>query len=92
MLLDTPIGELFLDFYAASPNSKVILTKRDPKEWALARKQFKLGMAIPVQSPCGASLDDISYEDAAFLFGKHDTLVRCVVPPEKLLEIRRDSL
>ncbi|CAK9113697.1 unnamed protein product, partial [Durusdinium trenchii] len=65
----------------------VLLTHRDPQEWAEKRSQFKSHLPLPLQSPCGNTLDNISTADAAKLFTAHEKLVRCMVPPEKLLEI-----
>lgn len=87
VFLDTPMAELFLDFFAASPSSKVILTLRDSKQWALRRLKNFADAPVPVQSSCGHRLDSLSVEAAAQLFESHQKLVRCVVPPKQLLEV-----
>ena len=88
--LDTPLAELFLDFYAASPKSKVVLTLRPAKSWCFSRQKHHGNSPVngwPLQSPCGKRLSELSCEDAAKLFNLHTTLVRCMVPSKNLLEI-----
>eukprot|EP00438_Fugacium_kawagutii_P029007 Skav204721 [mRNA] locus=scaffold1549:158218:162144:+ [translate_table: standard] len=87
LFLDTPMGELFLDFYASSPNSKVILTTRDAEVWAKSRLAHHDTTAMPIQSPCGGDLSSLTVENSAELFRKHAKLVRCMVPPEHLLDV-----
>eukprot|EP00438_Fugacium_kawagutii_P035119 Skav218759 [mRNA] locus=scaffold1372:129655:131019:- [translate_table: standard] len=84
------MAELFLDFYAASPRSKVILTLRDWERWAESRSEHHGSSPLPVQSPCGPTFSSLSTKDAAKLFGFHETLVRCIVPPDQLLEVHMD--
>ena len=90
ILLDVPLAELFLDFYAASPKSKVVLTLRPAKSWCFSRQKHHGNSPVngwPLQSPCGKRLSELSCEDAAKLFNLHTTLVRCMVPSKNLLEI-----
>eukprot|EP00439_Symbiodinium_sp_Y106_P035310 s7501_g4.t1 len=46
MLLDTPLAEHFLDFYAVSPNSKVVLTTRRATDWVKSRMQCLDGITL----------------------------------------------
>ena len=87
MLLDTPMAELFLDFYSVSPESKVILTLRPAQSWAENRRKNHPDTAWPLQSPCERRVADLSVQDAVKLFDWHTTLVRCIVPSENLLEV-----
>ena len=87
VLLDTPMAEHFLDFYAVSPQSKVILTNRNAVDWVKARLQWDETMVAPLHSPCGMKLAPMSPEMAVRLYEAHNRLVRCIVPPEKLTEI-----
>ncbi|CAE7513566.1 unnamed protein product [Symbiodinium natans] len=87
LLLDTPMAEHFLDFYAVSPQSKVILTNRDAVDWAKARLEWDETMVVPLHSPCGVKLATMSAEKAARLYEAHSRLVRCIVPAENLMEI-----
>mmetsp|Transcript_29868 Transcript_29868/g.55975 ORF Transcript_29868/g.55975 Transcript_29868/m.55975 type:complete len:621 (-) Transcript_29868:307-2169(-) len=87
LLVDTPMAEQFLDFYAISPNSKVVLTLRDATEWVLGRTSFNPELAAPVHDSCGVQLTSLEVDAATRLVKAHDRLVRCMVPPEKLLEI-----
>jgi len=87
LLLDTPMAEHFLDFYAVSPQSKVILTNRNAVDWVKARLQWDETMVAPLHSPCGMKLAPMSPEMAVRLYEAHNRLVRCIVPPEKLTEI-----
>ncbi|OLQ11291.1 hypothetical protein AK812_SmicGene4849 [Symbiodinium microadriaticum] len=87
LLLDTPMAEHFLDFYAVSPQSKVILTNRNAVDWVKARLQWDETMAAPLHSPCGMKLAPMTPETAKRLYEAHNRLVRCIVPAEKLTEI-----
>lgn len=87
MLLDTPLAEHFLDFYAVSPNSKVVLTTRRAADWVKSRMQFDRTLPVPLHSPCGMSLEEIGFDVAVRLYEAHERLVRCIVPAAKLTEI-----
>lgn len=54
--------------------------------------RFKNNLPLPLQSPCEFTLDNISTADAAKLFTAHEKLVRCMVPPEKLLDAMLNKL
>eukprot|EP00931_Biecheleriopsis_adriatica_P071771 TRINITY_DN456_c0_g1_i1.p1 TRINITY_DN456_c0_g1~~TRINITY_DN456_c0_g1_i1.p1 ORF type:complete len:622 (+),score=69.31 TRINITY_DN456_c0_g1_i1:74-1939(+) len=87
ILLDTPMAENFLDFFAVSPTSKVILTKRNSTEWVLAREEYKNFLNIPIQSPCGYRMLDVPHKVSEALYDRHSELVRCMVPSENFLEL-----
>ncbi|CAE7493227.1 Crnkl1 [Symbiodinium natans] len=87
MLLDTPLAEHFLDFYAVAPFSKVVLTTRGAADWVKSRIQFDRTLAAPMHSPCGLTLDEINADVATRLYEAHERLVHCMVPAEKLMEI-----
>ncbi|CAJ1433598.1 unnamed protein product [Effrenium voratum] len=92
LLLDTPMGEHFLDFYAAArarAEPKVVLTLRESQSWVTARSGFREGLALPLQSPCGQRLDSLQVDNAtaAQLFDLHTSLVRCMVPDDMLTEV-----
>eukprot|EP00928_Gymnodinium_smaydae_P026197 TRINITY_DN20639_c0_g5_i1.p1 TRINITY_DN20639_c0_g5~~TRINITY_DN20639_c0_g5_i1.p1 ORF type:complete len:645 (+),score=65.77 TRINITY_DN20639_c0_g5_i1:63-1937(+) len=87
MFLDTPMAEHFLDFYAVSNNSKIILTTRPALQWVDARLKYNDELNVPMLSPCGFRLADVQREVGAHLMSSYEKLVRCVVPPENLLEI-----
>jgi len=83
---DTPVANLFLDFYACSPSAKVFLTIRNSTEWVESRLSHK-DAAVPVQSNCGIDLLERSHNLSAQLFDLHTELVRCIVPKENLMVI-----
>lgn len=87
VLADTPIADQFLDFYARSPDSKVILTVRKGADWAKARLADHPHVNAPVESACGLRMTDVSPAVAAHLLEAHDALVRCIVPKTHLLEV-----
>ncbi|CAE7243047.1 unnamed protein product, partial [Symbiodinium pilosum] len=68
MLLDTPVAEHFLDLYAVSPRSKVILTDRDAEDWVKARLEWDESMAAPMHAPCGVKLAKMSADKAVRLY------------------------
>mmetsp|Transcript_89918 Transcript_89918/g.160001 ORF Transcript_89918/g.160001 Transcript_89918/m.160001 type:complete len:257 (-) Transcript_89918:42-812(-) len=86
VMLDFPTAEFFLDFYAVSPHSKVILTVRPGSDWVVSRQEH-IGSQLPIQSPCGSSLENANASVAAQVFEAHNALVRCMVPEGKLLEM-----
>jgi len=87
-LMDTPIGELFLDFYSVYPKAKFILTNRPAEKWVEARlKNRGDNEFAPIQEPCNQKMMNYSKQDLVSLFSYHAELVRCVVPKDRLLEI-----
>lgn len=89
-IVDTPMAELFVDMILAFPNAKVILTKRPGLSWLRQRRGLFCHESWPMQEPCGKTLRSkhaLKDEDMAQLLVLHDELVRCIVPPENLLEI-----
>lgn len=86
-VLDTPMAELFLNFFLSFPNAKYMLTTRPTQE--LARKRLDKGsdLLAPLQEPCGQKLSDFSTDQLAELFALNSELVRCAVPARQLLEI-----
>eukprot|EP00928_Gymnodinium_smaydae_P050077 TRINITY_DN3368_c0_g1_i1.p1 TRINITY_DN3368_c0_g1~~TRINITY_DN3368_c0_g1_i1.p1 ORF type:complete len:623 (-),score=55.37 TRINITY_DN3368_c0_g1_i1:152-2020(-) len=87
MFLDTPMAEHFLDFYALSSSSKIVLTTRPAVQWVDSRLKFFSALNVPTLSPCGVKLADVKRDVAAQLMSSYETLVRCIVPAEKLFEI-----
>jgi len=86
--LDSPIPEVFIDVFLSFPNAKWILTTRPSFEWAQRRVANQVKAMLPVQEPCGQFVDlDVNMTKLAGLMDLHNELVRCLVPPEKLLEI-----
>jgi hypothetical protein len=87
-LMDTPIGELFVDFYAFYPKAKFILTNRPAEKWVEARLKNRGGYEFaPVQEPCNQKMMNYSKQELVSLFEYHAELVRCMVPQDRLLEI-----
>lgn len=86
VFMDTPVAETFLDLYALSPESKVILPLRPADEWARARESHRPALSIPTEMPCRRPLESLSLAANAALFDLHSELVRCVVPKAHLLE------
>jgi len=88
-LLGAPAAHHFLDFFAVSPSSRVILTTRPAEEWILASSHGRReDLGIPLQSPCGATHVDVDSKVAAQLWEAHHDLVRCMVPRQNFLEVR----
>jgi len=84
---DTPFPELFLDLYTQFPAAKVLLSTRSGLDWAQSRKKHRTSVP-PVLRPCGLStVTEYEDEDLAQMLETYNDLVRCVVPPENLLEI-----
>jgi len=83
---DTPVANLFLDFFSCSPSAKVFLTTRNSTDWVASRLSHQYA-PIPVQSNCGIGLHETSQSLSAQLFDLHNELVRCIVPEENLMVI-----
>jgi len=81
LVADNLLRHHFLDFYALSPDSKVVLLK-EPQRNTTARN-----MLAPVEASCGQSLKELSKEDKGELLKAHTSLMRCMVPKGKLLEL-----
>eukprot|EP00928_Gymnodinium_smaydae_P061696 TRINITY_DN45726_c0_g1_i1.p1 TRINITY_DN45726_c0_g1~~TRINITY_DN45726_c0_g1_i1.p1 ORF type:complete len:649 (-),score=76.28 TRINITY_DN45726_c0_g1_i1:119-1990(-) len=87
MFIDTPVAEHFLDFYALSTSSKVVMTTRPSLQWVDATLALDAENDVPMLSPCGLKLAAVKREVAAQLKDSYETLVRCMVPPDNLLEV-----
>lgn len=87
-LLDTPVAELFLDFFVTYPNARYVLTNRNAKEWVHARRiNHDQRELAPKQEPCREWMMHFSDEALESMFNWHSELVRCMVPKDRLLEI-----
>mmetsp|Transcript_11021 Transcript_11021/g.27053 ORF Transcript_11021/g.27053 Transcript_11021/m.27053 type:complete len:300 (-) Transcript_11021:97-996(-) len=95
-VMDTPISSLFPYIFRQYPNSKVILSLRDPRQWTKSRVQNHPGAAMPMMSLSVDSPDSLrgssrsrTYPNSAFefWFSVYNTMVTCVVPKTRLLVI-----
>lgn len=87
-MMDTPVGELFVDFYAVYPKAKFILTNRPAENWVDARlNNHGDNEFAPLQEPCNQRMKNYSRHELISLFKYHAELVRCMVPKDRLLEI-----
>ena len=85
-LLDEPSAAAFLDFWRAHPRATVAHSTRDGAEW-IRRRRLKNSANAPVYRPSGRDIRGMNNVDAARLFALHDSLVRCVVPADRLFEV-----
>jgi len=86
-ILDTPMAELFWDFYRTYPNAKYILTFRNATQWFLSRTRDHWQESACLYRPCGLKMKHFSGETHAKLFLAHNDFVRCIVPKERLLTL-----
>jgi hypothetical protein len=87
-VLDTPVFELFVDFFLSFPKALWILTTRPSDDWAKRRKERHLNSAFPIQEPCGRIIGkDTSEKDLAAMFDMTNNFIRCMVPAERLMEL-----
>lgn len=91
-IVDSPSAEYFLDLYRALPRVSALLTLREPASWVDARRlhcngAVKCNMRAPVDRPCNLRMQHVSRAHTVALYGLHAQLVRCVVPPDRLLEV-----
>lgn len=86
-LLDTPAMEIFYDVLATFPNSRVILTARNPHEWAASRRARHPTDRVPLLVHMGidAPMAAISEAQAAAALALWYKSVIASVPPERLL-------
>jgi hypothetical protein len=94
-MFDTPVFELFIDFFLSFPNAVWILTTRPSHEWALKRKSggeenelLHAMSLLPMEEPCGRGVvAQSSTESLSRMFDLTNDLIRCMVPSERLLEV-----
>lgn len=86
-LLDTPTVDLFFELVATFPDARVILTIRDPMQWAASRQRRHAADATPLFGQLGFSvpIGAISAEQAAAAFALWQKAVVGSVRPERLL-------
>ena len=87
-LVDVPAPDVFLDLLWAQPKAFVILSTRPKEEWVERRiADHPVSGMLPVDRPCGAMLNTWPRSLSEALLGSHEQLVRCVTPPQRLLEL-----
>ena len=79
--------EIFFDALATFPNAKVLITPRDPLEWAATRRERHPTDKVPLLTALGfqAPLAAVSVEQAAAAQALWHRVVAGSVPPERLL-------
>jgi len=85
--LDRPVAESFVDILLANTDAKVVLTTRPVADWVVERGKYNV--QIPIERPCYAPrrIGTRNMELVGRLVLLHNELVRCLVPPSRLLEI-----
>jgi hypothetical protein len=97
---DTPIPQLFPYIYRTYPQARVILSVRNASEWVDSRVRHHPTSPRPfalfdasVEIIMNRKIDDrssrpsLNPSDSALAFAMHNMLVRCLVPPHKLLVV-----
>ena len=97
---DTPIPELFPYIYRTYPQARVILSVRNASEWVDSRVRHHPTSPRPfalfdasVEIIMNRNMHDrtsrpsLNPSDSALAFAMHNMLVRCLVPPHKLLVV-----
>ena len=86
-LLDTPAMEVFFEALVTFPSAKIILTSREPRQWAVTRRarhptdRAPLFHNLGIDAPVGA----LSEDQAAMAFALWQRTVIGSVPAERLL-------
>ena len=97
---DVPIPQLFPYIYRTYPQARVILSVRNASEWVDSRVRHHPTSPRPfalfdasVEIIMNRKIDDrssrpsLNPSDSALAFAMHNMLVRCLVPPHKLLVV-----
>lgn len=86
-LLDTPSMEVFYDVLATFPNARVVITGREPFEWATSRRARHPSDRVPMLHALGidAPMHAVSEAQAAMALALWHRAVSASVPPERLL-------
>jgi hypothetical protein len=97
---DSPIPQLFPYIYRTYPQARVILSVRNASEWVDSRVRhhptsprpfaiFDASVEIIMnrKNKDRTSRNSLNPSDSALAFAMHNMLVRCLVPPHKLLVV-----
>jgi hypothetical protein len=86
-LLDTPSMDMFFEALATFPNARVLLTAREPRQWAASRRARHPTDRAPLFSLLGfdAPMHALSEEQAAMALALWHRAVVASVPAERLL-------
>ena len=86
-LLDTPSMEIFYDVLTTFPAARVVLTLRDPLDWAASRRTRHPSDRSPIFHLLGfdARLIELSEAQVAAAFALWHKAAAASVPPERLL-------
>ena len=96
-IFDTPVQNLFPYLFKAYPKAKVILTIQQPAKWIKARTYKGYDQSIPsiyhrkpllkeMRDP-PAMTQNNRPQATMLVYEQFNTLVRCIVPKEQLLEV-----
>ncbi len=86
-LLDTPAMEIFFDVLATFPNARVIITAREPREWAASRRARHPTDRVPLLPllDLDVPMAAVTEAQAAMALALWHRVVAGSVPAERLL-------
>lgn len=99
-LSDWPVPSYFPFIFRQFPNARVVLSVRDPHQWAEKRDEWDQRMVMPFMFSLDtmrhmmhrngkkqATAGKMPHPLAAYLFSVQNTVVKCLVPEEQLVVV-----
>jgi len=86
-VFDSPFPAYTYDLIRAYPNSRIILTVRDPSTWVVKRRTHHPNPDAHYLRSCGAKLANLSESAGAELFRATNDWVQCVSRVDRIVKI-----
>lgn len=91
-IFDYPFAHYTLDILKAFPNSKILMTHRDPKLWHHKRSAFCFNKGpfcdVPyVMRPLNMKLSNFTIEQTVISFEATEEFLKCTVGPDRYLQV-----
>lgn len=98
--LDTPINSVWYDLWLGHPHARVLWMHRPALSWVLRRcpnfrtpssngtaTRTQCQASVPMPRSCNVAMGELSLAQNVAAYESHATLVGCLVPPTRLLNI-----
>jgi len=86
-VFDSPIPEYSYDLIQGYPNSRVILTLRDPWRWDATRRERHDRPSAHYLRSCGRPLNDLGNDSSQALFSATNEFIECRTGQDRLLKL-----
>lgn len=88
-LHDVPFPEYWYDLFITHPNSRILWSYREPREWARKRmninRKARNNAKPAILHPCTTRIKSLTVQQNENLYNANFKFFKCIVPPERQL-------